>query len=234
LLPFTWQTYKLGSTFYSPLPKLSPAQEGILTRRLKSTGFKVRKDACILGRKGRVVISISSTGVCSSNEDPTEVIAPCVPELLGVEKHPVPLEELRARYFATKESGRRTWVKFETRLEHGSAWRALRRQRSNALTPDEYEVLSSLLKGALGKVEMPAEFPTGPHDPRVRGAGSCFMSRLSPGEAIRTLDPLGKAKRSFVPSGGTFVLRLASPPGALSEPVLRDLGDWCGLAPLEQ
>jgi hypothetical protein len=172
-----------------------------------------------------------AVGLAWSNMDLLDVIAPCVPELLRIERK---AKMTSNPFFLTKTRGEVYHVQLLPRLETRRTWKELRRTGGSGLTPDEHRIVCMLLEHTRGRVDAVTDFPV--EDSKVFRVGrrSYFRSQLETDEFVRTLGSLETAatttRRSFLPISSILVLRQFVPP---SERQLRDvfdeLGEWCFL-----
>ena len=226
--------------YYLPLPKFSMEQLLPLIRHLESNGFSVVTSVgdgdwpLIRATAGRHRLTVDGTvGLAWSNMDLLDVIAPCVPELLRIERK---TKMTSNPFFLTKTRGEVYHIQLLPRLETRRTWKELRRTAGSGLTPDEHRIVCMLLENTRGRVEAVTNFPVEGSKVFRVGRRSYFRSQLETDEFVRTLDSLETAattaRRSFLPMNSILVLRQFAPP---SERQLRDifdeLGEWCFLTP---
>ena len=234
LLEFRLHELAFGSRFYILLPKLNRAQMKALGTRLKTQGFTLGGDTSIIARKDGVVLHVDPHGLCWSRSNPADSVVPVIPELLGMTKEAVPLEELKRRYFFLEHSGPGATLRFEPRLERGSSWKALRATNQCGLAPDEGAVLLFLLGFAMGTCDMLTDFPIPTSRERIIGGRQYFDSPLPCTEIRPTLRLAGarSPRNSYLPSKGTIQFGRLNPPSRrVYVELFEDLGEWCYLMP---
>ena len=213
------------------LPKLNPSQVGVIRRRLERVGLRVAPGFPMSAASGTARVRVDPAGVCWSSTDTTDLIAPCIPELLGTAKEAATLPQLADMYFKVRRSGLTATVRLSTRAEASRWWRLLRSSDQAALTPDEREVASFILGHARGSCSMVTDFPNDSSVVRVIGERQYYETVLSRREASTTLREAGRrsSRNSYLPSD--CLLRFDRFP-AVGRSELRSsfakLGDWCG------
>lgn len=225
---------KLRETWYLPLPKPTKSQMGFIADRLKVKGFTAEKSRLHVAKRGETVIHVDPSGICWSREDPSDAIAPALPDVLAMKHEGIGLDETRARYFSVGRTGGSTTVRFSTRMESSSLWTDLRSAGECGLTPDEREVVLMVVGSSSGGCTLFTDFPTEGSKIRVLGPHQYYESCLDTAEVSSTLRATGekREKNSYLPRGGT--LRFKSfrlPPSSDQAAFFSGLGEWCFLRP---
>lgn len=234
MLDFRLLQIRLRSRFYLLLPKLNSSQVRIIGERLKERDFTVEKDSLLVATKRGTAVHIDPSGFCWSSKDPTDAIAPIIPEILGVPKEAVPLDELQNRYFRLQRFKTSVAVRLSARIESSTLWRELRASGECGLTPDERAVASLLLESSTGGCVMLTDFPTQGSHSRMIGKKQYYESSLDPAEAASTLRVAGPAgiRNSYLPERCVLLLRSIRRPSREKLVELFDsLGEWCYLRP---
>ncbi|HME19688.1 MAG TPA: hypothetical protein VKF15_08145 [Nitrososphaerales archaeon] len=220
----------IGDTEYVLLPKLVPAQLEILANRLSKTGFHMTEGATLTARRPGQAIRVSPAGLCWSNRDPTDAVAPAIPDLLAVQKRPARGGAVLREYFQAKRAGRSPSLRFHLRVESGPLWTRLRRADACGLAPDEHSVVQTALAAGTGQCTMLTDFPVEGSRVRVLGRKQYYVSSLACSEAASTLRVAGRkeARNSYLPEDGCVSL------GSMRNishrqwiDVLKGLGGWC-------
>jgi hypothetical protein len=214
------------------MPRLVSAQLDLLSARLSSLGFRVTTGSLLTAKRPGQTIHISSSGYCLSNQDPTDHVAPAIPELLAVPKQSVPATALMGTYLQTKHSAPGVAVRFTPRIESGILWTELRRADNCGLTPDEHFVLRAVLKAASGRCTLLTDFPVEGSRIKVIGRRQYYISSLTLSEASSTLRVAGRRgeRNSYLPRDG--IVRLASLRPFSHRQLVgisNGLGEWCYL-----
>ena len=176
---------------------------------------------------------VERRGLCSSNADMTDYVAPVLPEVLGCPPEKVSLRALCVAYFRWEQRGKASFIRFSPRLEYGLAWDELRSKGDCALTPDERSIYSSILSARPSLSPIVTDFPLEGSDIRRVGHRQYYQSRPSPSEAASTLRGIGSRgeRNSYLPRGSTVSLGLPVPSTSELLGLFRALGDWCFLVP---
>jgi hypothetical protein len=228
---------KIDGRYCVLLPKLNDEQLRILSERLSSTGFFVRKEHSLSARLRRRTIHIEQTGVCWAAFDPADAVAPVIPALLEVSRQTEPLEESRSRYFTLSRSEGVALVRFQSRVEHSRLWGCLRSSGECGLTPDELKVAKFVLGGSDGPCGLLTDFPLEGSKVRILGSKLYYESMVEPDEAAATLRGLGDRgpRNSYLPRSGTVrLIQPRLPPKRDLTRLLMNLGDWSGFEPESQ
>jgi len=226
--------FSLGNSEYLLLPKLVPSQLGILSNRLSEAGFKITAGASLTARRPGQTIRINPAGICWSNRDPMDAVAPAIPDLLRARKRRTRIGAVRSAYFRSERVGERISIRFVLRIESGLLWTRLRRTGTCGIAPDEHSVASFVLSNGLGQCEMLTDYPLERCKVRVLGNMQYYTSSLSCSEAASTLRLAGRrqVRNSYLPEDGRVELdsvRHAARKQWVG--LLRDLGEWCFLDP---
>ena len=224
-----------GRSFYLLLPKLSMPQVSIFESRLLKVGFGVSRRGTVLrAAKGTTLIRLDSRGVCHSNADVIDEIAPALPEALAAKKEEEPLETLIARYFDAERSAAGGIVRLWPRMESSSLWRKLRISGQCALTPDEHAVFKSLLLHASGPCLLLSDSPSEGSVVRMIGKRRYFESFMDPSKAASNLSMAGqqKTRNVYLPKEGLLrFTKLVMPSTREMTELLSGLGEWCYFVP---
>ncbi|MBI3858615.1 MAG: hypothetical protein HY296_00010 [Thaumarchaeota archaeon] len=179
-------------------------------------------------------VHLSSLGFAWSASDPTDVIAPVIPQILAANKSAMPLNMLKAEYFNLEREGGVTTIRFGPRIEGSMFWTLLRSQGRCGLTPDEHAVLKFLLLRSSGTCRLLTDFPNAGSKQQRFAGRTYYLSDLGCDEAASTLEVVGKRgeRNSYVPKSGILRLTGCNPPNAEEERSLfESLGEWCFLRP---
>lgn len=239
LLPFKLHRFKFGEEerFFILLPKLCTQQVNIITQRLTGTGFAVSHPKSLRAVKGSVTINLDPMGLCWSNEDVTDVIAPIIPRMLMVQKQVTPLRDLRNHYFDLKRIREGYVVRFSSRMESSRLWENLRATDQCALTPDEHFVFRALFNYASGAVRLLTDYPTNNSAVKRMGRRQYYESEVTTSEAasnLRMVGPRG-TRNTYLPKDGLIRFQGMRLPSTYEMTKLfEDLGGWCFLTPLRQ
>jgi hypothetical protein len=234
LLRYELLQLSLGNTEYILLPKLVPAQLEILASRLSNTGFDVTKGTTLTARRQGQTIHVSPAGLCWSNRDPTDAVAPAIPDILSVRKQPTRADAVLRRYFQAKQVGLSLSVRFLLRVESGPLWIRLRMADACGLAPDEHSILRTVLAAGSGLCTMLTDFPVAGSKVRVLGSKQYYVSSLACSEAASTLRAAGKkeARNSYLLGSGIVSLdSMKMIAHARWVDILNCLGGWCYLDP---
>ena len=218
---------------YALLPKMNASQLLLIEHRLAASGYSVARDKALSARKGGASVHIDPAGVCWSNTDVTDLVAPAVPDILKATKTIVPLSRLALQYFYAKRNDRGFTIRLSLRMESSKWWRELRSTNQSALAPDEHAVVAFLLSRSKGKCSVLTDFPSESCRVTRIGKTQYYDSSIDASEAALHLRSTSiKGSRSvYVPKDGKLLLQLFRPPNRreLTE-LLSGLGDWCGYA----
>jgi len=179
------------------------------------------------------LVRVNSNGVCWSNEDPTDLIAPIIPRVLTTPKQPVPHLKLSRRYVGLLRRGRGAVFRFSLRMELSRWWRELRAADQSALAPDEYDVAAFFLSHTEGECRLLTDFPSENFQVRRIGKRQYYESRIDAKEAARFLRPVGSKgqRNAYLPSSGVLEVDSFAPPGPTeTRQLLSGLGDWSGFS----
>ena len=224
----------LGGIEYLLLPKLIPHQMEILSRRLTKIGLKVTKGPVLTGKRPGQAIHISPSGLCWSNRDPLDSVAPAIPDLLAVRKEPARASDVVRQYIRAKRAGQRVVLRFLLRVESGSLWAKLRREDACGISPDEHLVIRSVLSANSGRCEMLTDFPAEGGKVKVFGTKQYYISLLPCPEAASTLRSVSsrQERNSYLTeSGGVTLGSFRRPAHSEWLSVMKDLGEWCYFDP---
>lgn len=229
MLEYKYTLFELPTNirYYLLLPKLNGKQLIILQDRLKKIDFSLGYRRHYIAKKGRVLLHIDPLGICSSSVDPTDFIAPEIPELLSTQKEKVNKSVLEGMYFDIVKRGRKIALRFKTRIEHGYTWSMLRKKSLSGLTPDEYLVITSTLRQCKGKIRTLTNYPEEDFKIRIFGSIQYYDVELPLEEFCSNLAYINsKGRRScFLPRNNTVYLESIDTKriGINS----KDLGEWC-------
>ena len=224
----------IGSVEYLLLPKLVPLQMQILAARLSSVGFRVSGGPVITGRRQGQVIRVGQAGLCWSNGDPSDAIAPAIPDLLRVEKRPARASTIVRMYLQETPSGGSTSYRLRPRVESGPLWTKLRGAGTCGLAPDEQAILKAVFASAEGYCSVLTDFPVQGSEVRMIGHRQYYDSFLSCSEASATLRVAGKrgVRNSYLLKDAGVSLGAGKRLSRLQWiGVLKDLGQWCYFDP---
>jgi hypothetical protein len=232
LVPFVLKQFELGGRFHLPLPKMVPRQMEVLRQRLESLGFAASGNSPLRASRQGVKIFVNSSGLCSSNEDLSDVVAPALPEILALEGTRVPFKVLRDLYFASERRGDKLLLRLSPRLESESYWDELRSTGDCALAPDERVVYSRVLSLRTSLTPLVTDFPVEGSAIRRIGRRQYYDSRLEPAEAASTLRGIGsvRERNTYLPRHSILSLSPASLSTEALRSVFEELGDWCFLS----
>jgi hypothetical protein len=228
-------TLNEGRSFYLLLPKLSTQQLSTFEKRLLGVGYGVsRRGGVLRATKGTTVIRLDRRGVCYSNADAIDEIAPALPEILAAKREEAPLKDLAGRYFDAGKSAAGSIVRLWPRMESSFLWRELRATGQCALTPDEHAVFKTLFLHASGQCQVISDFPTDHSVVKMIGKRQYFESAMDPSEAASSLAMVGQrnARNVYLPRDGLLRFhRLAMPSTRELAELFRGLGEWCYFSP---
>lgn len=229
LEPFRFRQFVLGGRFHVPLPKMVPQQMDTLRRRFESIGFATAGINPLKASKAGTKILVDLRGLCTSNADLSDVIAPALPEILACKPARVPFRTLRDAYFASEKRGDRVLLRLSPRLESESYWDELRSTGSCALTPDERVVYSAVLTTRASLTPLVTDFPAEGSAVRRIGRRQYYDSRLEPKEAASTLRGFGPAqeRNAYLPRDSLLSFDQPSLPKEELLGAFEALGDWC-------
>ena len=231
--PFGFRQFALSGRFHVPLPKMAPQQMATMRQRLESIGFTTKGNDPLRASRGGLRVLVNPSGLCSSEQDLSDAIAPALPAILASKPARVPFRALRDLYFASESRGRGVLLRLSPRLESESYWDELRSTGSCALTPDEREVYSTLLSSSTSLTPLVTDFPVEGSVVRRIGRRQYYNSRLEPREAASTLRGMGPAqeRNTYLPRDSILSLTPARLPKGELLDVFKALGDWCFFAP---
>jgi len=234
LLRYVPLQFSLGESEYLLLPKLVPSQLETLSDRLSETGFMVSAGTTLTAKRRGQTIHVSTAGICRSNRDPMDAVAPAIPDLLRAKKEPTPVSAVMSAYFRSERVGQRILLRFLPRIESGSLWARLRRTDTCGVTPDENSVASFVLSCGIGHCKMTTDFPLEGSRVRVLGGRQFYDSSLPCSEAAATLRLAGqrRERNTYLPEDGVVELdSIEHPARGRWVGLLKDLGEWCYLDP---
>lgn len=227
-----------GRSFYLLLPKLDTQQLSFLEKRLLGVGYGTsRRGGVLRAARGTTVIRLDQRGVCYSNADVIDEIAPALPEILAAKKEEEPLENLVGRYFDAGKRAAGGIVRVWPRMESSFLWRELRATGQCALTPDEHAVFKTLFQHASGPCVVLSDFPTDSCVVKMIGKRRYFESAMDPPEAASSLGMAGqrRARNVYLPKDGLLRFRrLAVPSAREMVELFGGLGEWCYFSPKTQ
>ena len=187
-----------------------------------------------MARSGRSKIHIDPSGLCRSTTDIADLIIPLIPDILSLEKQPIPIDELKSLYLTTGRIGRKTTIRVSTRLESCNLWESMRATDSCGLSPDEHAVSSFLFEHARGVCEVVTDFAEAGSVIRMLGKRRYFDSKIDPSMAATTLRVVGakSARNSYLPRDGMLRLANFENPSAVDWlSIFKELGEWCYFTP---
>lgn len=214
---------------YVPLPKLNGQQVATVTLRLQELGFRTRGTEQIRAERAGTSLTLDSRGVCRSNRDLTDILAPVIPEILAMRKEHVSSEALRGRYFLSRRAGTLTRLRLMPRMESSSLWSLLRGAGLCALTPDEQMVYSRVISRSSMESECLADYPTDGCAVKIIGRRQYYSCRGDEKEIAANLRSTDTAhpRNTYLPRDSGLLLSALRKPGNTLRPVLDDLGEWC-------
>jgi hypothetical protein len=228
-----------GSRYYILLPKLTRAQIATFAHRFVGLGYAtyLRGEGKVLrAARGRTVITVDSRGMCWSNEDAVDTVAPVLPEILAADKQGMPVGGLLRQYLDVQKGTRRgaKLVRLCPRMESSSLWRELRVGGLCALTPDEHTVFQALLLHVSSQCSLLTDYPTKDSVVRIFGKKQYFESTIETSEAASNLRMTGGrgTRNVYLPRDG--FLRFSEfelPSKEKLADLLMGLGEWCFLYP---
>lgn len=232
MLPFAFRQFELDGRFHVPLPKMLPGQVKTIRRRLESIGFRTEGDNPLRASKRGTRILVHQWGLCSSNEDLSDAIAPALPELLELEHGRVPLWVLRESYFASECRPGALLLRLKPRLEAERFWDGLRSQGTCALTPDERAVYAAVLSWRALSTPLVTDFPVEGSVVKRIGHRQYYDSRLEPREAAFTLRGIGpsRERNTYLPRNSLLRLSPSPLPERRLLALLGEPNDWCLLS----
>jgi hypothetical protein len=221
-----------------PLPKMTDAQLGILSRHLGARGFNVR----VGGKPGRRIalngsqrISIDGgLGLASSSSDMLDALGPAVPEMLAASTEGGKTEAGQDpvdRYLSLKSSGGSVELQFFPRLESLRMWTYLRTDGLSGLTPDEAAVIEHVLgRAASGSSRVRCVTAKPRRDSRSLQVGRrIYYETTMPVHeflsSLRTIDSPQVDSASYLPRDSVFVLSKVPKDTEISP---GELGEWYG------
>ena len=224
-----------GRSFYILLPKLSNQQVSTFEKRLLGVGYVIsRRGGVLRAAKRTTVIRLDRRGVCCSNADVIDEIAPALPEILAAEREEEPLKNLAGRYFDVGKNAAGRIVRLWPRMESSFLWRGLRATGQCALTPDEHVVFKTLFLHASGPCVVLSDFPTDNSAVKMFGKRRYFESAMDPSDVASNLGVVGqgRARNVYLPRDGLLRFRRLMMPSAreMTE-LLSGLGEWCYFSP---
>jgi hypothetical protein len=224
-----------GRSFYLLLPKLTTRQLSLFEKRLLKVGYGTsHKGGMLRATKGTTLIRLDPRGICHSNADVVDEIAPALPEILEAKKEAEPLENLAGRYFDAEKSAAGGVVRLWPRMESSFLWRELRAMGQCGLTPDEHAVFRSLFLHASGSCPMLSDFPSDQSVIRMIGKRRYFESVMEPATVASNLGMVGlrKSRNVYVPKDGLLRFRkLVMPSAREMTELFSGLGEWCYFLP---
>lgn len=203
-----------------------------IRKRIESIGFKATATAPLRMSKAGARIGIYPSGLCTSNEDLTDAIAPVLPVLLSYERKTVSMQSLMGLYLASERRGGKVLLRLTPRLESKSHWDELRSGGSCGLTPDEKEVFSTILRSMDSLPPLLTDFPAEGSVVRRFGRRQYYSTNLEPAEAALTLREIWSRmeRNSYLPRDSLLFLGSSALPRRELMSVFSDLGDWCFLS----
>jgi hypothetical protein len=231
LLLFKFHQIELHGRWFVLLPKLTHSQLETLAERLRGLGFKTAGQDPLRATKDRTRIVLERRGLCSSNRDLLDVLAPAIPSILETGTEAVSLRELCGAYFRIKTEGGSTVLSLLPRLESSSTWDALRVSGSCGLTPDEKAVYSFLVSRPGIRSRILTNYPSDECSVRMIGRKQYYSCSVEGPEASFNLCEVGVAKSRSAYLPRDSIIRFS--PFVLGEGSLRSvlagLGEWCFL-----
>ena len=222
---------ELGRRFYVPLPKLTSRQVGVVAGRLQALGFQTARSEVLHARKGRDSVTLESRGVCSSNRDLVDILAPVIPDLISKDRERVPFNLLCDRYFQVTKTGPRATLKLRPRLESATLWDELRESDSSGLTPDERAVYELLLSRAGISCRVLTDYPTDGCSITRIGRKRYYYCEVAGSDAAINLREIGarRPRNSYLPRSSIIRIDSFTHHDTKLRQVLAGLGDWCFL-----
>lgn len=160
------------------LPKMNGSQVKIVEDRLTSLGFRVKGQELVVASKGRERIWLDPAGLCWSSVDPTDYVAPSIPEILECQKERLKRSDFNELYFSIKKYKSKYVIRLKTRLEHGFTWKILRKKGLNGFSPDESNVIKWLLDFSGGKITVLAHYPSKNSSTMRVGTKNYYISKI--------------------------------------------------------
>lgn len=229
---FKFQQFELRGRCYVPLPRMTRAQVEVVGYRLQALGFRTSGTDRLRAVRGGVTVILERRGLCWSNSDLTDILAPAVPPILGMRKEPVSLRSLCRSYFQVRRRAGRVFLRLFPRLESSFRWELLRAAGSCALTPDEHSVYSRLLSYSKLDCELLTDYPTDGSRVTLVDGRQYYSSRIDGAEAAATLRGLGLRHpgNSYLPKSSILRLSSLGISRGATVTVLNELGEWCFLS----
>ena len=233
LIRFSFHQLELRGRYYVPLPKLTLAQLEIIEKRLKNLGFNVGTAGGLIARSGGTTITVQRKGLCWSNNELEDIVAPAIPSILDERKKEVSFGRLCREYFWIKKIGNQSVLRFLPRLESFSNWDVLRATGALGVTPDERAVFSYLLSRPGVEVRTLTDYPKEAYTSKMIGGRQYFSCRIPGSELAAHLGDFGMAhpRNAFLPRDGTMVFPRGGPSVSRLASILHGLGEWCFLTP---
>ena len=233
MIGFRYRVMEIGDRHVVLLPRLNSAQMRKAAANLESRGFKVSGARKIVAERKGEKIFLADDGVCWSETDPTDELAPILPEMLHVEKEPLPLETILGKYYDLEMNGKAALVRFKPRVESSHFWRVLREKSDCGLAPDERAVANFILGSAGGSTNLLTDFPLERSAVKRFGKFQYYSSFVPVGEAAATLQDcvIKGTRNSYLPKNGVLNLESFKMPSTIKKArlVLR-LAEWCYLS----
>jgi len=233
MLRFKFNQLELRGKYYVPLPKMTRVQTEVIGARLRVLGFKVSGEEKLKADMGSATITLEGRGLCWSNRDLTDILAPSVPHILTMGEEATSLRRICAEYFQVKREGARAILRLVPRLESSTIWADLRATDSCALTPDEHAVYSFLLSHSAVSSEILTDFPIEGCKLRLVGKKLYYSGGVRGAEAAAALREIGvkNPRNSYLPKESILSLSAFRVSKKALISVMRGLGEWCFLTP---
>lgn len=221
-------------TNYLLLPKMGDVQMEILARRMETLGFAVARGVRLVGRKKTETVTVSRVGFARSRSDLIDVLAPAVPELLASPPQAASARWIAGLYLESFRTKDGACFRLKPRLEALTLWGALRRKGISGSTPDEVQVLRTVV-GEMGTVmNAVTDYPREGASMRQLGRRLYFSSPMPVEEFAANLPSSGamNLRNAFLPrSAALEVQGCRAPPGSRLSAALASLGTWCFFRP---
>jgi hypothetical protein len=227
VLEYRYANLKLGKKHFILLPKLNDRQIKILETKLITRGFKVENEDLIIARKKGVRVYFSRIGFCWSSTDPTDYVAPLIPEILECKKENVKKNFYHDLYFKIFRMKSGYSIRFKTRLERGYTWKLLRRSNISGFSPDECSVIKSVLYFASGTVRVLTSFPNDISETIRIGTKYYFISDMDVREFTRYLEDFSSSsrKKAFLLQNCVLYLEYIDLKSVFNSSF--EVGQWC-------
>lgn len=236
MLSFRAHELEVYGRHYILFPKLNRAQMRLMEKRFVKEGFSVRHGRFMTAVSEALTIHVEPLGLCWSSQDPSDVLLPMVPDLLGCKKESASPGRIIGMYFHVFPSAGGTVVKLFPRLEALGCWDGLRKSAGCGLAPDEHLVVNSLLSETQGTCPVITDFSVASSTPFCSGGRLYFRSMLPVSlvsDTLRMAETKGR-ENSYVPRDGLLRLERLAPSSWEKADYIEELGEWCSFVAAKQ